>query len=259
MSLGQHLIELRNRLFISGGAAIAGAIGGFWIVDWVMDTMRIPINQIAEARDATISYSTVTGAFDLKVQIAFTIGIVISSPVWLYQIFAFIAPGLTRREKQYTFGFVFAAIPLFLAGGFTGWVLYPHTVLILANFAPPEDATLLDAKMYYDFVLKFVIAVGVAFVLPVFVVLLNFIGLLSAQTIRKGWRYAILGIVLFTALTTPAGDFITMFVLAIPMILLYAAAWVVAALHDRSVAARVDRLDRELAGSEPKNSEVKKL
>lgn len=250
MSLGQHLIELRNRLFISGGAVVAGAIGGFFLVGFVMDTMRIPIEQIREARNATIAYSSVTGALDLRVQIAFTIGIVISSPIWLYQVFAFIAPGLTRREKQYTFGFIFAAIPLFLAGAVTGWVLYPHTVLLLANFAPPEDATFLDAKLYYDFIIKFVIAIGVAFVLPVFVVLVNFIGLLSAATIRKGWRYAILGIILFTALATPAGDFITMFVLAVPMSLLYCAAWFVAFLHDRSVERRAAKIDEELASTD---------
>jgi sec-independent protein translocase protein TatC len=247
MSLGEHLIELRNRLFIAAGAIVAGAVGGWFLVDWVKATMRIPLEKIAEERQATMMYTTVSGAFDLEIQIAFTIGIVISSPIWLYQIFAFLVPGLTKREKQYTFGFFFAAVPLFLAGGYTGWTLFPRTVLLLANFSSAEEATNLDAKYYYDFVIKFVLAVGVGYVLPVFVVLLNFLGILSATSILKGWRIAILVITIFTALATPAGDLITMILLAVPMTVLYFAAAGVAWLHDRAVVKRVDAIDAELA------------
>jgi sec-independent protein translocase protein TatC len=214
-----------------------------------MATMRIPIDIIAESRNATIMYTTVSGAFDLRIQIAFTIGIIISSPFWLYQVLAFLLPGLTRREKRYFFGFFFAAVPLFLAGGYLGWTIFPRTVLLLAGFSPPEDATNLDAKYYYDFVIKFVLAVGVSLVLPVFVVLLNFIGILSARAIIKGWRIALLVITVFTALATPAADIFTMLVLAVPMCLLYAAAAGIAWLHDRAIARKVDAIDAELTTS----------
>lgn len=260
MSLGDHLRELRKRLFISAIAIVIAAIVAF--VDWgwvaravglplklrsltsfVQDGMRVPIDQLAESHNATISYTTVSSAFDLTVQIGLTIAILIASPIWLYQIFAFLVPGLTSREKKYTFGFFFTAVPLFLTGGFVGWLLFPHMVELLASFTPGKDAILLDAKYYYDFIIKLVLAVGVGFVLPVFLVLLNFVGVLAAKTILKGWRVAVLIIALFCAIATPAVDVVSMFLLAIPMVALYFAAVLVATLHDRGVARRLARVE----------------
>jgi len=260
MSLGDHLRELRKRLFISAIAIVVGAVIAFinwgflsdllrlpvqWgsLTDFVQDTMRVPINQLAIDHNAEISYTTVSSAFDLTVQIGLTVAILISSPVWLFQLFAFLVPGLTGKEKRYTFGFFFTAVPLFLAGGFTGWVLFPHMVELLASFTPEEDAILLDARYYYDFIIKLVLAVGVGFVLPVFLVLLNFVGVLSAKTILKSWRVAILVITLFCAIATPAVDVISMFLLAIPMVALYFAAVLVAWLHDRAVAKHLERAE----------------
>ena len=105
----------------------------------------------------------------------------ISSPIWLYQIFAFLVPGLTRSEKRYTFGFFFTAVPLFLAGCFAGWFVLPHIVELMTSFVPQQDASYFDAKYYLDFVLKLVLAIGIAFVLPVFLVLLNFVGVHQRQ------------------------------------------------------------------------------
>ena len=247
MSLAQHLIELRKRLTISAVVILVGAVGGFFLAPWVVDGIRVPISEIAEQRNAQIVYTGVTESFDLRMLIAVTIGIIITSPIWLYQVFAFLVPGLTRREKKYTFGFFFSAVPLFLAGGAVGWLLFPHMVLLLTSFSNTEDATLLSARPYYDFVAKLVVAVGIAFVLPVFLVLLNFIGILSASTILRGWRVALLIIFVFCALATPSADIVSMFVLAIPMTLLYLTAGVIALVHDRGVAKREAALTAELA------------
>lgn len=243
MSLGDHLRELRKRLFISAVAIIIGAIAGFFLAEHVIDLLRIPIEKIAEERNATLMYTTVTGSFDLRIQIAMTIAILIASPVWLYQIFAFLVPGLTGKEKRYTFGFFFSAVPLFFLGAACGWVLFPHMVELLTGFSAAEDAINLDAKVYYDFVLKLVLAVGIAFVLPVFLVLLNFVGVLSARAILKGWRVAILVIATFCAIATPAADVISMFLLAIPMIILYFTAALIAWIHDRRLAKRAAKDD----------------
>ena len=250
MSLGEHLIELRKRLFIAGGAIIVGAIAGYFFSDYVIDAIRIPIEDIASERNAKIVYGTVSGSFDLKIQISFMIGIVISSAIWLYQLFAFLVPGLTKREKRYTFGFFFSAVPLFLVGAATGWLIFPHTVELLVGFSSEKDAVYLDAKLYYDFVIKLVLAIGIAFVLPVFIVLLNFIGILSAKGILAGWRIALLIITIFTALATPAADPITMFLLAVPMAALYFIAAGIAWLHDRRQAKLADSLDAELAANQ---------
>lgn len=243
MSIGAHLLELRKRLFISAIAIIVGAVGGWLLSEWVWDALREPVTQIIESqgRDAEITYPTITGAFDLRLQIAFTLGVVISAPVWLYQIFAFLVPGLTGRERKFTFGFLFTAVPLFFAGCAAGWFVLPNIVELMTSFVPAEDVSFLDAKYYFDFVLKLVLAIGIAFVVPVFIVLLNLAGVISAASIIKSWRIAILVIVLFTAIATPSADVISMFMLAIPMIGLYFAAYGIAYLHDRRVEKRNQR------------------
>lgn len=249
MSLGQHLLELRKRLFRAAIGILIGAVVGFFLSPLVLDILRQPILDIAESRDASLNYDSITGAFDLRMQIALYVGLVISSPVWLYQIFSYITPALTRKEKRYTFGFFFSAVPLFLGGCATGFLIFPHIVQVLAGFAPVEDTSIFLAKYYFDFAMKLVFAVGIAFVLPVFVVLLNFMGVISAKGILKGWRIAVLLITVFCALATPAADVFSMFLLAIPMVLLYFAAIGVAFWHDRVAAKRADRLLTEELGS----------
>ncbi|NYD66136.1 sec-independent protein translocase protein TatC [Agromyces atrinae] len=251
MSLGAHLVELRRRLFAAAIAIVVGGIIGWILTDlFIWDAIQEPVSKVAEARDGAtgIIFPTITSAFDLRLQIALTVGIVVSSPVWLYQIFAFFVPGLNRREKRYTFAFLFSAVPLFFAGCAAGWFVLPNIVRIMTSFVPEGAASLLTAREYFDFVLKLVVAIGVAFVVPVFIVLLNFVGVWSAAAIIKAWRVAILVIVLFTAIATPSADVISMFLLAIPMIGLYFAAWFIAYLHDRRVAKRAAELDAELAG-----------
>jgi sec-independent protein translocase protein TatC len=239
MSLGQHLVELRKRILIAAIAIAVGAIVGWLLSGFVWDALRAPIYLIAHARHAQLNYPDITSAFDLKLKIAIYVGVIISSPVWLFQIFAFLAPGLTRNEKRYTYGFVFTAVPLFLLGCASGWYVVPHVVTLLTSFAPLQDAALISAADYFDFVMKLVVAIGIAFVLPVFVVLLNFAGVISAKSIIKSWKIATLLIILFTAIATPAADVFSMFLLALPMVVLYFGAYGTAALHDRSVARRV--------------------
>ena len=247
MSLGEHLIELRRRLTIAAVAILVGAVGGFLLSNYVIDLLVIPIEAVAADRKIQLTYTTLTEQFDLRFQIAIALSLLLTSPVWLYQLFAFFVPGLTRREKRYTLGFFFTAVPMFLAGGYVGLLIFPHMVALLTGFSSSAlTVTNLSARPYYDFVIKLVLAVGIAFVLPVFLVLLNFIGVLSAKSIVKGWRVAILLITLFCATATPAADLVSMFVLAIPMVLLYFAAAGVALWHDRGVAKRDAALDAEL-------------
>ncbi|WP_165065636.1 twin-arginine translocase subunit TatC [Marisediminicola senii] len=251
MSLGAHLIELRKRLFRALLGVLIGGIVGFITAEYVLDLLRAPIVEIAASRNASLNYDTVTGAFDLRMQMALYIGLVVSSPVWLYQIFAYIVPALSRREKRYTFGFFFSAVPLFLAGCAAGFYVFPHIVELLAGFAPPEDTSIFQSKYYFDFAMKLVFAVGIAFVLPVFVVLLNFLGVISAKGILMGWRWAILAITVFCAIATPAADVYSMFLLAIPMVVLYFIAAGIAWVHDRVAARRAERFLADEMGSAP--------
>lgn len=240
MSLGEHLVELRKRLLISAIAIVVAMVAGWFLSDWVWDMLRQPIEIIAaeRGRNAQINYDDVTGAFDLKLKISMFIAVFLASPVWLYQIWAFLSPGLSGKEKRWGIAFLGSALPLFLFGAYVGWSIIPNIVRVLTSFGSDEDALFLSARGYLDFSTKLLLAVGVGFVIPVFIVLLNFVGILSAKAIFKGWRIAILCIILFAAITTPAADVMSMFLLAGPMIVLYFLAGGIAWVHDKRLAKR---------------------
>ncbi|XKG42167.1 twin-arginine translocase subunit TatC [Microbacterium marinum] len=233
MPWAAHLREARTRGIRAGLALAVAAVLGFVFADPIMDVLRAPIEAVAQTRDASLNYDSVTGAFDLRMKVALFAGIALSSPVWLYELLAFLTPGLTRRERRYTLGFFAAALPLFAAGCATGFVLFPHMVELLTGFAATEDSTILQAATYLDFVMKIVLATGVAFVLPVVLVMLNLLGMLPAATLLRGWRYIVVAIVVFSALVTPAADALSMFLVAVPMSALFGAAVAIAWLHDR--------------------------
>nr|WP_105565530.1 twin-arginine translocase subunit TatC [Microbacterium halophytorum] len=239
MSLGGHLKELRKRLFIALIALVVGMIVSFIVTDWIIGFLIRPIEIVSEnlGDDFTrLTYQDITGAFDMRLRISFAIGIVISAPVWLWQIWAFIMPGLKRREIYYTIGFLGAAIPLFFAGCAVALMVMPNVIRIMSEFVPQEAfaSQIYEAKSYYDFVLKLVVIVGVAFVLPVFLVALNLAGIMRGRTILRGWRIAILVCLVFGMLASPPADMITMLVLAGILFVLYMTAGVVSLLFDRA-------------------------
>ncbi len=233
MPLTAHLKEARTRAMRAALALLIAVIIGFLTSATVLDLLRAPITELAASRDATLNYDSITGAFDLQLRIALCTGVILSSPVWLAETFGFLTPGLTIRERKWTFGFLAAAIPLFLAGCLLGFQIFPRMVEVLLSFASVEDSTILQATYYFDFVMKTVLASGIAFVLPVFLVVLNFMGLLAARSIAKGWRISVVAIVVFSALVTPAADVLSMVFVAGPMVLLYLTALAIAGIHDR--------------------------
>lgn len=254
MSLGQHLVELRKRLMYSAIAIAVGLVAGWFLSPYVWEILRKPIESLGEqGREAMITYGDITGAFDTKVQISLFIAVLVASPVWLYQIWAFLAPGLTRREKLYGVGFLGAAVPLFLGGAYAGWMVLPNIVRLMASFQPDQDAFFLNARSYLDFAIKLLLAVGIGFVMPVLLVLLNFIGVVRGQSILKSWRVAILLIILFAGIATPAADLMSMFLLAAPMVVLYFLAAGVAILHDRRVDKRTAKEFAEYGLDETSN------
>jgi sec-independent protein translocase protein TatC len=246
MSLRQHLRELRRRVVVSAIAIGAGTVGGWFLSDIVWAALRAPVTEIAHAqsRMAAINYPSITSAFDLRFQTAVLVGIAISSPVWLYEAFAFVVPGLKARERLRSIGFVVVAVPLFVAGCAAGWSVLPHIVELMASFAPVQSATLIDASSYFSFVLKLVIATGIAFVIPVFLVMLNVLGVLAGRTILHSWRVAVIAIALFTAIATPSADIVSMVVLAVPMLVLFFGAASIAVGRDHLALRRTpDRLN----------------
>ncbi|MFS0793775.1 twin-arginine translocase subunit TatC [Microbacterium sp. 1P10AE] len=241
MSIGAHLVELRKRLMIAAAALVVGMIVAFVITDPVIDWITGPIRDITEKRGddfAALNFTNVTSAFDLRMRIAFSIGIFVSAPIWLWQIWAFVMPGLTRKEIRYTVGFIATAVPLFFLGCWVGTLVVPHVIELMWGFTPDGAVNFYNASEYYDFVFKLMIVIGVAFVLPVFLVALNVAGVMSGKAILKGWRVAILVASVFAALATPAADVVSMLMLAGILIVLFFAAAGVSMLFDRRKARR---------------------
>ena len=238
MPAAAHLHELRSRLVRAGLAVVVGVAVGWFLSGTVLDLVRAPIEALAASREATLNYASVSSAFDLRLRIALYCGVALAGPVVLWQALALALPGLTRTERRWVVGFTVTAVPLFAAGCAAGSSVFPHIVSVLAGFAPVEDSTVLDAAYYVDFVVKLVLVSGVAFVSPVFVVLLNVIGVLSGRTIVRSWRVVIVAVVVFCAVATPSADVASMFLLAVPLCLLFACAAGVALVHDRAAARR---------------------
>lgn len=240
MSLGQHLVELRKRITWSFAAIIVFAIPAWWAVDYVWAALSAPVLAVAESqdRDATLAYTTIGEAFDTRLLIMLLIGVVASSPIWLYQLWAFIVPALHQRERRFAVGFIAASVPLFVGGCLAAWFVFPNIVILLTSFAFGESATLLSARIYLDFAIKFILAIGIGFLFPVVLVALNLVRVITGAGILRAWRWAIVGIAAFTAIATPAADVLSMVLLAIPMVGLYFAAAGIASINDKRVAKR---------------------
>ena len=223
-------------------ALVVGMIIAFIITDPILKLITEPIRIVAESRGeeskVELMFSTVTSGFDLRFRMSFAIGILLSAPIWLWQIWAFIMPGLTRKEIRYTVGFVAAAVPLFFAGCATGLYVMPNIVRLMAEFVPDGAAAFYDAIYYYDFVFKLLLFVGIAFILPVFLVALNLAGIMSGKAILKAWRVAILVAVVFAALATPPADIASTFLLTGILVCLFFAAAGLSMLFDRRRAKR---------------------
>jgi sec-independent protein translocase protein TatC len=235
MKLSGHLRELRKRLFRSAFAILAGTIIGWELFDYVFKELQKPIIRVAQEANvnATVNFGSVVSAFDLHFQVAFFIGLFITSPFWLYQIWAFLAPAFKRRERKYTVIFAFTSTPLFLGGAYFGWWLFPGFVRSLLGFTPEGSSNVINASEYVLFTVRVLLVFGLAFVLPAILVLLNSVGVLSGKSILKGWRPALFLIALIGALATPVSDPVSMFLLMIPLLAFYYLSAAIALANDK--------------------------
>jgi len=240
MSLGDHLRELRRRFVIAAAAVAVGSVLGWAQYDRLFNAIMAPLRKMAAERQGlvNINFGGITQPFTVQLQVALFIGVIVASPVWLFQVWGFIVPGLTKREKRTSVAFIGAAVPLFLLGCLLAAYTVPRAVEVLLGFTPQGAANLPDAALYLTFVTRFILAFGLAFLLPVFLVGLNAAHVLPARIMLKGWRIAVLLIFVFAAMMTPTPDAWTMLVLAFPMVGLFFAAVGIATLLDRRRARR---------------------
>lgn len=247
MSLTGHLAELRKRLLISiFFIALGMAAGWIWydqIFDLLADPYRNAANEIAAERNEpppSLTINTIAGPLVFQIKASLVAGVILSCPVWLYQIWAFVTPGMMRNERKWALVFIATAVPLFLAGlALSYWVL-GKAIDILLGFTPEEVLNLNALDLYLSFVLRMLLVFGVAFELPVFILLLNFAGVVSGARLSKWRRGAIFGIFVFAAIGTPTGDPVTMLLLAVPMWILFEIAVVICRIHDKRKGGEPD-------------------
>jgi sec-independent protein translocase protein TatC len=202
-----------------------------------------------------LNFQTISAAFDLKIKLALWLGALVSSPWWIYQLAAFIGPGLKRREKLHTAVFGVVGAALFLAGAFAGVQVAPRAVTILVSFVPEQGAALLTASSYVNFFTYLVLAFGLSFLLPELLVGANFLGLIGFRALVRGWRVAVVAAFAFAAVINPMPSPVPMIIQALGMLALYYLAVLVAYIHDRRAAKRQAASAGPPMGQEPEFGE----
>jgi sec-independent protein translocase protein TatC len=234
MPLREHLRELRRRLFKAAVAVAVGAVIGWFLYTPLLAALTAPITTHRAGGGITgLNFPGPVDPFNIKLKISTFTGVVIASPVWLYQLWAFIVPGLTKREKRYAIAYVAAAVPLFLAGVGLAWLVLPNALHFFFDLTPLHGSNLIDADSYLSFVTQIILAFGIAFVVPLLLVALNMVGFVSALTLAKGWRIAVFLTFVFAAIASPTPDAGSMLALAFPMVGLYMIAVGICWMNDR--------------------------
>jgi len=247
MPVLDHLRELRRRLIIIMLIVAAGAIVGWFLYEHILDILRHPYCEVPEqyrytpngTLDCVLIYHGVLDGFTTRLKVSAIAGIVLTGPLWLYQIWAFITPGLRRNERRYTIIFVIASTALFACGMALAYAVLSKGLKFLLEQSGYGTQAQLTINEYISFVTLMLVIFGAAFELPLIVVMANFAGALPARVLQKSQRIAIFLIFLFAAVATPSTDPYTMCAMALPMVLLFEVAVGIAVLHDRRKARRL--------------------
>jgi sec-independent protein translocase protein TatC len=246
MPLINHLRELRNRLLKAALALVLVMVLGFVFFDQIWSFVSHPFcSAVINGKTGchrTGDQLVVTGVFDpfmLRVKIAFFVGLIVSSPVWLYQVWAFIAPGLYRREKRWAYLFAGIAAPLFAAGAALAYVVMSRGLRYLLGLTPSGVLNLPSIDTYLSYFQGMILGFGLAFELPLALVMLNMAHILTHARFRKWRRLMLFGAFLFAGIANPSPDPISMLLLAVPCVVLVEVAEVVIYFNDRR-RARID-------------------
>ncbi len=245
MSLRDHIAELRSRLLKALFFVAIGAVVGWIFYPQIIDFLKQPYCALPPERrfqsvtgECQLIFTSPLDGFMLRLKIGAIAGIILASPFWLYQLWAFVTPGLHRRERRYTIVFVGFSTVLFAAGAFLAYLTVENALSLLVNLAGDSTLAVLDIVKYMGFVTSMLLVFGVAFELPLLVVMLNLVGVLPAARLRRWQRLSVFLIFVFAAVATPSQDPLSMLMLAIPMALLFEVAVLIASIHDRRKARR---------------------
>jgi sec-independent protein translocase protein TatC len=267
MPLAEHLRELRNRLTKALLAIVVVTIVAAFFYKDIIEFFTNPVldsvgckssfAELAEQankgqHDETCARIVLNGLltpFTLALKISLMAGVVLASPVWLYQLWGFVAPGLHKHEKKYATAFVATGFPLFLCGAFFAYKTLPTMARVLLDFSPGGVDNQLPLDDLLDLITRMVVVFGLSFELPLLLVMLNLTGVITGKRMIGWWRGMIMGITVFAAVATPSTDPLSMMALAGPIWVLYFAAAGFSLLNDRRKARDREDLDDDEASN----------
>jgi sec-independent protein translocase protein TatC len=244
MSLMEHIRELRNRLLKALLGLALGMVVGWIFFNPVWAFIEKPYckipqkNRLLNTHGCTLVVNGLFDGFFIHLKIIFVVGLIVSSPVWFYQLWAFIAPGLYARERRWTWAFVGAAVPLFLLGGAFAYEAMTRGLHFLLSLVPHNAVALITVDTYLSYAMAMLLIFGLAFELPLAMVMLNAAGVLTHARMRKWRRLIIFAVFAFAAVATPSPDPFSMLLLAVPCVILVELAEVFAWANDRRRARR---------------------
>jgi sec-independent protein translocase protein TatC len=245
MPFMEHLGELRVRIMRALVAVLVGLAIAFPFSQRIMDYLARPVQQTGNA----LVFLSLTEAFWVQMKVAMIVGVFIAAPGILWQVWAFIAPGLHEHEKKYAAPFVLIGSVMFILGGlFSLKIVTPYAIQFLLSYARPGLQPMISIGSYVDFLLKFTLAFGVVFELPLVITLLARLGLVTPRVLAKNRKYAILGAFIVGAVLTPTPDMFNQTLMAGPLILLYEVGIICARIFGRGAKAA------ETVGSTPEPS-----
>lgn len=220
MTLAEHLAELRRRLMLSVLALVAAAVVAFFLYQPMLHILQHPYCQVTHGSCQLYVTSPLDG-LSLRIKMAGFGGLVLASPVILWQMWRFITPGLNPNEKRYAIPFIVSAIALFLLGCALAYYALPHALGFLESIGGPSLKQIYNPNQYLSLVLLMMVLFGATFEVPVILVALQLVGVLSSRRLLAWWRYAIILITLVAAIFTPSADPFSMLVMAVPLVAFY--------------------------------------
>lgn len=251
MTLIEHLTELRTRLIKCAVAVFVGAVVCWFAYPWILDQLIKPYCDLFPENSPSPFANEATGecpllqtnpleGFSIRMTIAGYGGIALAVPVLLWQLWAFVTPGLYSHEKRYAAPFVVSGALLFLLGGGLAYWSIPRALQFLTDIGGPNLIQAFSPGPYLSFVVKMIIAFGVGFEFPLLLIFLQIIGVVHNSSLRTGRRYAAVGIVVLAAVITPSGDPFTLLVMSIPLYMLYEVAIIFGRVRERRQRRKVD-------------------
>jgi sec-independent protein translocase protein TatC len=238
MALTDHLREFRARLIRCALVLVVAFIVALFFYDQLLDFIAEPYRDatatLQDEVDSELVASGITAGLMLQLKLCGVAALVVSAPYWLYQIWAFILPGLHANERKWSRVVAAIAGPLFFAGVALGYYILPKGLSVLIAFVPEDVQNLVDFSAYFSFVTRMLLIFGVSMEIPFFVVLLNLAGVVSGKALGRYRPWIVIGVFVFAAVATPSTDPFSMLLLAIPMLILFLIAEIIARLVDRS-------------------------